>query len=173
MPDTPEHELLVEGLKEAAAAIEVPKEKNLKLMKRDRYRMERICQLQEDHKSVSAICKELGISTRTYYRTTGSAEFQKVLEKYRDKVIARVETVKAITASDAIEHFQKFCLELYKDCEPVIQKLLHSEDERLQMEAVKFIRDEVKAIQGKVPTEFTEVMMASLDSLLPDTDIEQ
>jgi hypothetical protein len=41
------------------------------------------------------------------------------------------------------------------------------------MEAIKFIRDEVKAIQGKVPTEFSEGMMASLDSLLPDTDIEQ
>ena len=170
MSDEPENELLVEGLHEAAAII--PRRRGQqKRMKTERYLMERVCQLEEDPgvKTARKVCTALGISLRTLYRLKAKPEFPQVQEKYRNKKIERAEIVKVISASDALEDFRKECQAILEDCKPKLRLMVQSEDERLAMDALKFVVEQVAALQAKTPDDLTQGMLDSL----PDTEMPQ
>lgn len=163
MNDEPEHELQIEGLQEAAGTVMQARGQE-KTAKRNHYLMMRICQMkdQDEYRTGPKICQALGIGQRTFYRLTGHPDFPKIQEKYRQRSIERIETVKALSAVEANEHFQKFCLEMLKDCEEKLQKLLESEDERVVLEVIKIVREVASALHEKTPDELTAGMLNAL-----------
>lgn len=163
MSDEPENDMIVPGLQEAAAVIP-PARGQQKRMKTQRYLMERICQLEEDPavKTTRKICATMGISMRTLYRLKGKSMFSEVQEKYRNKALERAEIVKVLSASDALDDFRQECKAILEECKPKLRLMVQSEDERLAMDALRFVVEQVAALESKTPDALTQGMLDAL-----------